>query len=565
MTTMDVARSASKTTAEWRFFAAAVVLLTAGCARDEGPSGPLGRVIDEVLAPLGLDEDNVLVYGMDDPLQPGDVVIPHGPEDEPIGPREIERPTWMFWVDLEPGLNFAHETMFVYIDAESGELVTENHSWFPVVNDEPFWNDSPVYGDVEQVRSAHVPDLGLEVVLGQVDPPRADVDPCRGTRHAIVIGGFDDPYGYLRAGLVLARDTFSAQGYQVHEVDPKEKTPQQIRDGILAAFKAVDDTKERIDELVVYYHGHGWKHGGWILGAAGEHVFLPDELAALIKPLDTDEVTIIGDHCYSGKVGDEIDEIWKNAGIEDKHVHVLSSASATQKASVKAGGGPFTQALMPQLAAQTPGERVPWETFEVPELEVVGWIPGTKKETLYPQTAQTRVVAIPVIDEYQDPETKECWVGHITSQQYDRRINLRGHGFGKDKGTVQMQDPYDAWLDIKVDYWRDDAITIYVPMRSDGFPHDDRSGFVALATPNGHYNVRVTRPDGIQSKTLQGHYHFIHIVLQEYWQDWRANFPDMVEDPPGYRWVEMWHHLTDEPPEVTKGPTIARVTRTCTR
>ena len=100
-----------------------------------GMEQAIERVISEVVGEAQFDTP-LIVFAVDEPLQPGDVIGAYqyeGYEPVPVQ-RTIDTPTWFFWIERTPGGEFAHVSTFVYIDATSGAISTSEEMWWPVLN-----------------------------------------------------------------------------------------------------------------------------------------------------------------------------------------------------------------------------------------------------------------------------------------------------------------------------------------------------------------------------------------------------------------------------------------------
>ena len=71
---------------------------------------PRRTATDRVVRELGLQGDgSVVVYGLDSPLTPDDIVLTGIPGD--LGVAEelpVESESWFLWLDDDPGARFSH-------------------------------------------------------------------------------------------------------------------------------------------------------------------------------------------------------------------------------------------------------------------------------------------------------------------------------------------------------------------------------------------------------------------------------------------------------------------------
>ena len=71
-------------------------------------------------------ETPVIVFALDEPLQPGDVISAYpmdGYEPQPT-PVTIEDPSWFFLVDQAPGAEYVHPNKFVFVNAVTGSITS---------------------------------------------------------------------------------------------------------------------------------------------------------------------------------------------------------------------------------------------------------------------------------------------------------------------------------------------------------------------------------------------------------------------------------------------------------
>jgi hypothetical protein len=110
-------------------------------------------LINDVIKPGTLDHE-VIAFGLDDPLGIGDHVSPFLPALESWNASEIPnlaggvtltRVKWFFWVDDLPLAEYAHDTRFVYIDADNGVSTVTYEQWWCLINGEPQWVEEEDY------------------------------------------------------------------------------------------------------------------------------------------------------------------------------------------------------------------------------------------------------------------------------------------------------------------------------------------------------------------------------------------------------------------------------------
>ena len=130
-------------------FSYALLLILFGCVFNQAWSDDMltrdqaiAILIDQVISPIAY-EDYYMAFGPQQMLTAGDKVEPEiiGSQPYPGSTKNIQEPTWFFWVDTDKWARFSHLVYFVYIDAShpnptvgDGILVSEQ-GWWPNIND----------------------------------------------------------------------------------------------------------------------------------------------------------------------------------------------------------------------------------------------------------------------------------------------------------------------------------------------------------------------------------------------------------------------------------------------
>ena len=124
------------------------LIFTFGCASQKAWSDDLltrdqaiSLLIEHVITPV-VYEDYYMAFGPQQMLTSGDKVEPNvlGGDPYPGSDRDIDRPTWFFWVDTNKWARFAHLVHFVYIDASISNptigngIIVEDQGWWPKIN-----------------------------------------------------------------------------------------------------------------------------------------------------------------------------------------------------------------------------------------------------------------------------------------------------------------------------------------------------------------------------------------------------------------------------------------------
>jgi hypothetical protein len=309
---------------------------------------------------------NLLAFGLHEPLTPGARLGPYLPSPlpdhveiapymDPSNMREITSPVWFFWLDDEPASEFEHNTRFVFIDCETGNVTMREEKWWPVLDGISLWTDDEDYWDENNwvfSRLKHItkPDLDHAALEGSMDVPfdssrplarfsflqnltflpaahAAEVIEC-----AVVANGWHKGQSLGRGFGINAKGMSDALGKfakgRVKTLGPKKNgTNAEKRGTSLKDFKkAVKDliADEKCTDLVLYVGGHGSKTNKgsiWV----GRDRLRGSTLKKMIKenPKVTFKVIIQG--CYSGAFANSLD--LPNVGI------VITSVRKDEKSS----------------------------------------------------------------------------------------------------------------------------------------------------------------------------------------------------------------------------------------
>ncbi len=96
------------------------------------------EIVFDVIVPPSPDHDVTAFLGMD-MLSAGDVIGPFAHEERS---RAIAGATWFCWINDNPQAFFQHNTRYVFIDAETGDVEVIVEGWWPELNgDSIFMSD----------------------------------------------------------------------------------------------------------------------------------------------------------------------------------------------------------------------------------------------------------------------------------------------------------------------------------------------------------------------------------------------------------------------------------------
>lgn len=540
-----------------------------------GEADPLAVIVDKIAEPMGWDPAGTRIYVVDQPLQPGQTVAPAlGPDGDAGEVTTIDRPTWFAWVDMSPDEYFSHPTRFIYMDADGGNVRMEDHDWFPVVDGRTFFPEEPDWGDDAAAAARLVPREPARPAASYTSP---HTDDCGQKAFAIVMTGFSGKRGWLNVTANRALAALRARPYeQVYDLRASV-TPDNLErkralfEDILPALAARDD----VYQIDFFYLGHG-AAGVWLLGGDNEEwtpAIAVEDIAARLEGTTAAQINVSVDSCHAALWANDLDAK-TSPSFDGANVRVLAASGANQEAIYGEAGSSFTEEVLVQLEGQPEDRAFDYAAVAVPRIEYQVTTPsGLANKAQDPES----FVAPP-----EDPllflgdEANECQVVGVLPNAwpdgYERRVTVRGAGFGDARGTVHLHewdlgsfDDFGAWAvglahQPEIVLWSETAITFRVPMGSRGFPGDPEGLDAVVAGENypavlsafdhqiGRYYVQVETADGRRSPDYRDGWtlrreeyrpQLVHVWPQVLQADWTPDYSNMTS----VDWNEMWHPM----------------------
>lgn len=586
---------------------ASLALLSA-CGGDSNTSDPMERIQSEIIGPMGWDEKVMRLYGMDQPLQPGQTVGPAVAMDGSEGQvQTIDKPTWFFWADTSLNPLFAHLTHFITMDEDGSNLQMVDQDWFPVIDGKVFHPDKPLWG---APRAGQV----TQAITDELTPYCADTGPCGLTNHAVVLVGLDSPE--LEKSVNRLLTTLEKRKYKVSPFRLKKPATGEDPDAGFTLIQAFLDQLEELSkqskekplgQLDIFYLGHGtWyntmddktNRGLWVIGQNKNSAaqLKMKEILERLNEIEAQKINFVVESCHSGYFKIGLKEQMSQAKLEAIPIRVLSSCNEEQESSCTTTDGCFfMEKLLDQLDQKDDGQAFNLDPVTIKDFDTV-----IKKGKMLHQNPGSYLEppTTPVL--YLEDPGADCQVvGTLKlDETYRREVQLRGAGFGPEQGkgkvTLYRWDwagelvgeyfklfrfPPGDGVELSVTYWSDDAITVEVPMRSLGFPSDptaiDEMLFDGKMWANplhgsyhmGRYFVQITTNEGKKTKdfkTLTYEEALRPGTLEEWFK------PQLIHINPGirsavwlpdytnreeYEWHEFWHPITPASPAVGQ-PTV---------
>lgn len=291
-------------------------------------------VLDEVVKPDDLDNE-VIVFSLTEPLQPGDLIGPYNKEGYPDNkePTQIQEETWFFWIDDEPGAHYIHTNRFVYVSRANGQVNVSEELWWPVLNGEGLWIKTTAYWDeTNWVYSnvnrhpTYVEHSGIKV--RGVAPPvqRNSTNPEEApTGYGIVLNLWEGNDPTTEADDEGAKKHFEANGDKMHDLftrllgednvtylgppedtNPKKDGENDIETRVTWFYNKSQEMKPS-QTLLVYVAGHGYmkEDGEGVIGDLYEDFFKDFDLSNFDSGV---HMIIILQSCQSGSFVDGVSE-----------------------------------------------------------------------------------------------------------------------------------------------------------------------------------------------------------------------------------------------------------------
>lgn len=286
-------------------------LALGACGRESDPeeagleqSEAAQRVVDALVD----DDDLVIVYQWPDPLD-GDSVLapsiaPGFPEESAVA---IDEPGWFFWIDEAPAAAHQHESQWVLVDRDDGELEVIESPWRPSIDGQVAWAlreefESPSHWAWAPEGAAEAASM-REGFVAQ-ERPRMLCEAGFGT--GIVINGSDDGDFFLEGDMTTSakamQSSFEDLGFDMAYANPKGGGDEKGVD--MNSYMAEQAMKLKDgDTFVVYLTGHGGTlPDGSETGVGG--VFEKSLAQKLERFRPGVNIIVVIDGCYSGAMID---------------------------------------------------------------------------------------------------------------------------------------------------------------------------------------------------------------------------------------------------------------------
>lgn len=274
-------------------------------------------VNDEIIPSGGLWDD-FIAFMHPEPLNPGDAVGPLYPSENIT---VLENTVWLVWIDDFPHLPLEHETRYVYIDANTGEISKKIERWNPVVNSVELWGTVDEYMDKTYwVYSTFSPPNSPNQTTPHDDKEKIEREwqfhetgmQTQLSGALIIEGtGFRSSSADAKNMEGIFKD-LGASDDDITHLAPKKDGDADGNNTLKDIEDAIKDVAKKLQPCQwysVYISGHGRKSDDAIkVGKPGSAEWLtPKKLAKFLCNIKNGtHITVVIDACYSGSFINEL-------------------------------------------------------------------------------------------------------------------------------------------------------------------------------------------------------------------------------------------------------------------
>jgi hypothetical protein len=304
-----------------------VGVVGAGSQLDESQITDL--ILTQIIPELSIASDYIaFLHPM--PLDPSDELASYAPTPIPddvdrlphLIPYELTGPTWFVWVDLDPYARYAHDTLFVLIDATDGAFTVHPETWWPVLNGTSLWVEQDDYWNEERWVASSLPagvPAGEATAVCEPDRPGSDYFDW-----ALIVNGWSPGQPGEEGFAADARgvcEALNGLGMRVSVLEPGAASPEALEAHVIRLFTEIP-LYRCCDRLYFYITCHASPGALWIGGQRLSSV----ELARMLTfPGDTyvpSRVYVILETGYGGSFIPDlsphgnINRVWTASGAD---------------------------------------------------------------------------------------------------------------------------------------------------------------------------------------------------------------------------------------------------------
>ncbi len=266
---------------------------------------------------LGLDAGASWAFMYPDPVCAGSQVQSADQEDVNL---TLDSDKWFAYIDFSKDLRYSHYGRYVFIDAETGDMTTEDVEWYPLIDGVPYMSDVMTKSTTEDRIFGTVP-MPVSEPNSAVNDPVSNTTPKTEVCAVLVSGTADNPrqiesfeqdVDFVKKNLMGER-----LGPQLAESDVavlNNASFQEIREK-LESFEG------KYSKVYFYYSGHGAENYMVTNDTVGNRMWYVD-LANALEATGADDICVIIDACHSGGA---IDVFQRDEGLQSSNVTLLTS------------------------------------------------------------------------------------------------------------------------------------------------------------------------------------------------------------------------------------------------
>ncbi len=294
-----------------------VIFTTPPFTRDSA----ISKVLAQVINPSPYKNSLVaFLYdppGPDSTLAPGTTVAPLDSEFV----RTVPSRSWFFWIDLTGDIRFAHPCKFVYVDAATGAVTSDNGEWWPALTPPA---DTSVYpwesiDERKADSTSRVYGNYAGTALPPIMTPSAGFRVAPAERSTMMFYRSDgimsgNTCGILVGGGAISKGEQNAWQNDLDSMKTLLSTPppgggsamtnetQMKNNATKADLKKMIDTAAAhgCNSIIFYYSGHGGKTKGGYLYLKDKDVTYDSLAAWLNAGVALKFKNVILDNCYGG-------------------------------------------------------------------------------------------------------------------------------------------------------------------------------------------------------------------------------------------------------------------------
>ena len=259
-------------------------------------------VIEHIIEPMNFDGP-IIGFKLNDLLKPGDTIAPYRGDK-----RIVDEESYFYFIDLQPGAYYAHDTLFVTVDKKDGGVNVSQEQWWPIVNNEPpswvtdedqYYNASNWFFDSGVNRPA-----GASITAPQIGMPAPQ---HQWYEASVIVNGHHDGESLEWDAAMSAWEMWVLFDYYITPGETYEITPPPTGSNTPDdMFDLLDQLcQDGYDHIITYIVNHG---GTDVIAVGGQDLYADDLVDFLNAHPDTSFSFLI-ETCASGSFIDDLSEL----------------------------------------------------------------------------------------------------------------------------------------------------------------------------------------------------------------------------------------------------------------